>query len=112
MPSLEVNKINLIDKDSVQVKIGYGEIILNHHTKVNFKNYLLDCESAKKNIQMSHYACFFAVSKNGIKSSYGTPSNNYGGDIRNQAKLDAIVNCMQENNGKECFLYAEEEKII
>ena len=112
MPSLQIEQLKIIDEKSIQVRVGSGDIILSYYAKQNFDEYLDSCELARKDLDMGYYACFFAVSRNGVKSAYATPTNNYGGNIKNEAKRSALARCMQENNGKDCFLYADEKKII
>jgi len=116
LPNLSYDSSKHVDPSSINVSIGSGEVYPNYDVKKEFKNYQDTCKPNKNDPQRI-FICFFAISKNGTKSGYTVFSTTPGdgktlNKIIREEKAKAVANCMENNNKKPCYLYANQDEVI
>ncbi len=95
-----------IDWRDISVEIGTGNIALSKKTKKKFDKY-----TAIYNAKTQGSTGFFAVSSDG-KVSGDMFCNSTDLSICKQTKALAVTECMYDNKGEKCYLYAINDEIV
>jgi hypothetical protein len=83
---------------------------------MSFNDYKSSCKAWEKENPDSDIYCYFAISSNGTK--YGSEIQSIGKagqvafNVENNVKAGAVADCMEQNNKKQCYLYAMKGEII
>ena len=118
MPDLSFDASQFVNASEVNVMIGGGDVFINYYVKEDFELYKNSCKDAAKNQSDYNVVCYFAISKNGTKSGWSIQTQSKSGSglgiskVKNQVKAGATADCMEDNNKKQCYLYAEGDEII
>jgi len=95
-----------IDFDDVQVLVGSGPVSLSENVISEYDHYKYLLRTNKNNIQVGYGV--FVISKDG--QYFGVK---FAGQLDQElAKKTAIAQCMTATQGEQCYIYAENEKIV
>ncbi len=95
-----------IDWKDVSVEIGTGAISLSKETKKKFEEYLTDYNS-----KVQGDSGYFAVSSDG-KVSGDMFANTNETHVIEKVKALAVTECMYDNKGEKCYMYAINDEIV
>ena len=116
LPNLSFDASKFVDPNEINVSVGQGNVYLSYYTKQAFNDYKSSCKAWEKENPDSDIYCYFAISSNGTK--YGSEIQSIGKagqvafNVENNVKAGAVADCMEQNNKKQCYLYAMKGEII
>ena len=116
LPDMSFDASKFVDPKEINVSVGKGNVYLSYYTKQAFNDYKSSCKAWEKENPDSDIYCYFAISSNGTK--YGSEIQSIGKagqvafNVENNVKAGAVADCMEQNNKKQCYLYAMKGEII
>ncbi len=116
LPNMSFDASKFIDPNEINVSVGKGNVYLSYYTKQGFNDYKSSCKAWEKEYPGSDIYCYFAISSNGTK--YGSEIQSIGkagrvvSNVENNVKAGAVADCMEQNNKKQCYLYAKKGEVI
>tara|TARA_A100001011_G_C14234809_1_gene810495 strand:+ start:759 stop:1457 length:699 start_codon:yes stop_codon:yes gene_type:complete len=107
------NKKEIISPKDVRVIIGTGEISPSYQVEQVYKDSIKYMKAFDK--PSEEYIFYLAISLNG--QTYGlaggtSHKNAVSNRLDDDVKKSAVAECMTDNNGKICYLYASHEGIL
>jgi len=115
LPDMSFDDSKFVNANEINVSVGNGNVYLSYYTKQAFNDYKSFCKANEKKYPDSNVYCYFAISSNGTKSGSAWMSQTKAGkgkSIVNEVKASAVADCMEQNNKKQCYLYAMNDKVI
>lgn len=111
------NKKEIISPKDVRVIIGTGEISPSYQVEQLYRDSIKYMKAfVEPSEPLAEYIFYLAISSDGqiYGLSGGTTYKNSVGNSRlyDDVKKNAVAECMTENNGKICYLYASHEGIL
>ena len=116
LPNMSFDESKFVDPNEINVSVGKGNVYLSYYTKQAFNDYKSSCNAWEKEYPDSDIYCYFAISSNGVK--YGSEIQSIGKagqvafNVENNVKAGAVADCMEQNNKKQCYLYAMKGEVI
>ena len=116
LPDMSFDSAKFVDPNEVNVSVGKGNVYLSYYTKQAFNDYKSSCKANEKKYPDSNVYCYFAISSNGVNSGAAWQSQGKVGrtdsSVENDVKARAVADCMEQNNKKQCYLYAMKGEVI
>ncbi len=116
LPDMSFDSSKFVDPKEVNVSVGKGNVYLSYYTKQAFNDYKSSCKAWEKKYPDSNVYCYFAISSNGVNSGSALQSLGKVGrtdsSVENDVKARAVADCMEQNNKKQCYLYAVKDEVI
>ena len=115
LPDMSFNDSKFVNANEINVSVGKGNVYLSYYTKQAFNDYKNECKANEKNYPTSNIYCYFAISSDGTKSGSSWQSQGKDGRVQsviNDVKARAVADCMEQNNKKQCYLYAMKGEVI
>ena len=116
LPDMSFDSSKFVDPNEVNVSVGKGNVYLSYYTKQAFNDYKSSCKANEKKYPDSNVYCYFAISGNGVNSGAAWQSQGKVGrtdsSVENDVKARAVADCMEQNNKKQCYLYAMKDEVI
>lgn len=113
LPDMSFNDSKFVNANKINVSVGKGNVYLSYYTKQAFNDYKSSCEANEKKYPNTNVYCYFAISSNGTKSGWAWMSQGgKGKSDENEVKASAVADCMEQNNKKQCYLYAMKGEVI
>lgn len=116
LPNMSFDASKFVDPNEINVSVGKGNVYLSYYTKQAFNDYKSSCKAWEKEKPDANVYCYFAISSNGTK--YGSEIQSIGkagrvaSNVENNVKASAVADCMEQNNKKQCYLYAVKDEVI
>ena len=116
LPDMTFDDSKFVNPNEINVSVGKGNVYLSYYTKQAFNDYKSECRANEKKYPDSNIYCYFAISSNGTKSGSAWQMQGKDGrtdpGVNNDVKARAVADCMEQNNKKQCYLYAMKGEVI
>ena len=116
LPDMSFDASKFVDPNEINVTVGKGNVYLSYYTKQAFDDYKSSCKAWEKEKPDHDIYCYFAISSNGTKYGSEIQSVSKAGrvasNVENNVKASAVADCMEQNNKKQCYLYAMKGEVI